>query len=171
MRRRHFLTVTCGGFLVYSLDRAPELIAAQDGKVRVPLRFFTEAEARTVAAAAARIFPSDSNGPGAEQAGVVIYIDRQLASPYGRDRYRYRGEPFLEGPPEFGYQGSLTPAKSTVRRSPLSKTFQVWKRLLRTNGCERSKNPSSFNCCAATPSKACSAIPCMAATQARSAGS
>lgn len=109
MRRRHFLTVTCGGVLVYSLDRAPELIAAQEGQVRVPLRFFTEGEARTVAAAATRIFPSDSNGPGAEQAGVAIYIDRQLASPYGRDRYRYRGEPFVEGPAEFGYQGSLTP--------------------------------------------------------------
>lgn len=109
MRRRHFLTVTCGGVLVYSLDRAPELIAAQEGQVRVPLRFFTEGEARTVAAAAARIFPSDSAGPGAEQAGVAIYIDRQLASAYGRDRYRYRREPFIEGSPEFGYQGSLTP--------------------------------------------------------------
>src|SRR2546429_6192111 len=26
--------------------------------------------------------------PGAREAGVAIYIDRQLAGPYGRDRYR-----------------------------------------------------------------------------------
>src|SRR2546429_1925435 len=41
-----------------------------------------------VLAAVSRIFPSDDSGPGAREAGVAIYIDRQLAGPYGRDRYR-----------------------------------------------------------------------------------
>ncbi|TAK20708.1 MAG: gluconate 2-dehydrogenase subunit 3 family protein [Chloroflexota bacterium] len=41
--------------------------------------FFTLAEARVVAAAAARMFPSDDLGPGAPEAGVVFYIDRALA--------------------------------------------------------------------------------------------
>jgi gluconate 2-dehydrogenase gamma chain len=109
MRRRHFLTVSCGGLLIYSLDGSLQRLAAQQGQVKIPLRFFTEPEARIVAAAAARIFPTDESGPGASEAGVVIYIDRQLGSPYGRDRYRYRGEPFLDGPPELGYQGPLTP--------------------------------------------------------------
>lgn len=111
---------------MYSLDGTPEVIAAQEGKVRVPLRFFTEAEARTAAAAAARVFPSDSNGPGAGQAGVVIYIDRQLASPYGRDRYRYRGEPFVEGAPEFGYQGALTPRQIYRQGLGLLGDFANW---------------------------------------------
>ncbi len=77
--------------------------------VRVPLRFFDEKEAVTVAAAASRILPSDANGPGAAEGGVVIYIDRQLAGPYGRDRYRYTQGPFEDGLPEQGYQGKATP--------------------------------------------------------------
>jgi gluconate 2-dehydrogenase gamma chain len=109
MRRRHFLTVSCGGLLIYSLDGSLQRLAAQQSQIKIPLRFFTEPEAHIVAAAAARIFPTDESGPGAAEAGVVIYIDRQLGSPYGRDRYRYRGEPFLHGPPELGYQGPLTP--------------------------------------------------------------
>ena len=92
MRRRHFLTLSAaslGGVLVYSLDRKSSLLSAQDKRLRVPLRFFTEEEALIVAAATSRIFPTDQSGPGAREAGVVIYIDRQLAGPYGRDRYRY----------------------------------------------------------------------------------
>ena len=113
MRRRHFLTLSAtaiGGTLVFTLDRKPMLVHAQDDrKIRVPLRFFDEREALTIAAATARIFPSDTNGPGATEAGVVIYIDRQLAGPYGRDRYRYTQPPFEDGLPEQGYQGKATP--------------------------------------------------------------
>ena len=110
--RRHFLTLSAsavGGLLVYSLDRKPSRVHAQSGTVKVPLRFFTEDEALTVAAAAARIFPSDASGPGAKEAGVVIYIDRQLASAYGRDHYRYTQPPFEPGIPEQGWQGKETP--------------------------------------------------------------
>lgn len=112
MRRRHFLTLsaaTLGGVLVYSLDRKSSLLAAQDKRLRIPLRFFDEREALIVAAAASRIFPTDQSGPGAREAGVVIFIDRQLAGPYGRDRYRYTQGPFEDGPPELGYQGKATP--------------------------------------------------------------
>ena len=112
MRRRHFLTLsaaTLGGVLVYSLDRKATLLAAQHKSVRVPLRFFTETEALIVAAAASRIFPSDDADPGAREAGVAIFIDRQLAGPYGRDRFRYTQPPFEDAPRELGYQGSATP--------------------------------------------------------------
>ncbi len=112
MRRRHFLTITAtgaGGFLVYRLDRSPQRVHAQPRTLKVPLRFFSEAQALAVAAAAARIFPADDSGPGAGDAGVVIYIDRQLAGPYGADRYRYTRAPFLDGPPELGNQGKATP--------------------------------------------------------------
>jgi gluconate 2-dehydrogenase gamma chain len=112
MRRRHFLTLsasTLGGVLIYSLDRKTSLLASQHKPIRIPLRFFTEKEALIVAAAAARIFPSDDSGPGAREAGVSIYIDRQLAGSYGRDRFRYTRPPFEEAPPELGYQGKQTP--------------------------------------------------------------
>lgn len=119
MRRRHFLTlsgVTLGGVVFYSLDRKVSLLRAdektKDKTVRIPLRFFTEAEALIVAAAVARIVPSDDSGPGAKEAGVVIYIDRQLAGPYGRDAHRYTKGPFVEDAPrEFGHQGKATPGE------------------------------------------------------------
>lgn len=116
MRRRHFLTITSttlGGALVYTLNREPYRVHAQSKPetIRIPLRFFTTEEALIVAAAAARIFPADENGPGANEAGVVIYIDRQLAGPYGRDAFRYTHGPFEPGPAELGYQGQATPAQ------------------------------------------------------------
>jgi len=101
---------------VYSLDRRVSRLSAAETStqtLKVPLRFFTRSEALTVAAAASRIFPSDEAGPGAREAGVVIYIDRQLAGPYGRDRYRYTQGPFDErAAPEFGYQGKATPRET-----------------------------------------------------------
>jgi|SRR5579863_6605845 len=112
MRRRHFLILSAaslGGVLVYSLDRKSFLLASQVKRLRIPLRFFTEEEVLIVAAATSRIFPTDQSGPGAREAGVVIYIDRQLAGPYGRDRYRYTQGPFEDGPLELGYQGKATP--------------------------------------------------------------
>jgi gluconate 2-dehydrogenase gamma chain len=112
MKRRQFLVLSAasiGGVLVYSLDRTAFLVAAEDRAIRIPLRFFTQDEAMIVAAASARIFPSDDSGPGAKEAGVVIYIDRQLAGPYGRDRHRYKQAPFDDGVREQGYQGEANP--------------------------------------------------------------
>ena len=114
MRRREFIVLPAkalGGLVLYSL--VGELIPApaQDG-VKVPLRFFTAAEAQVVQAASERIFPSDESGPGATEAGVVVYIDRQLASPYGKDARRYTKGPWVESVPEHGYQGKDTPQQS-----------------------------------------------------------
>lgn len=112
MRRRQFLAIPAGalgGTLLYVLARESARLEARDGSVAVPLRFFTTDEARVVAAACERIFPRDANGPGAIDAGVSIYIDRQLAGPYGRDKYRYVKGPFVTSVPEHGYQGKATP--------------------------------------------------------------
>jgi gluconate 2-dehydrogenase gamma chain len=113
MKRRQFLVLSVasiGGALVYSLDRRVSSLAAAQKSIRIPLRFFTEAEALIVASAASRIFPGDDAGPGAREAGVLVYIDRQLAGPWGSDRHRYTQGPFDENaPPEFGYQGKATP--------------------------------------------------------------
>jgi gluconate 2-dehydrogenase gamma chain len=132
MRRRQFLVLSAasvGGVLVYTLDRKPSVVSAQDNNstVRIPLKFFTEPEALIAAAAASRIFPSDESGPGAREAGVVIYIDRQLAGPWGRDGHRYTREPFDESAAaEFGYQGKATPRE--IYREAL-KNLQGFDRL------------------------------------------
>jgi gluconate 2-dehydrogenase gamma chain len=51
--------------------------------------FFTEAEARLVEAVAEQIIPADHD-PGAKDAGVACYIDRQLDGPYRRFQPEYR---------------------------------------------------------------------------------
>ena len=112
MRRREFLTqsaASIGGVLIYS-RQVFRLSAQANQSIRIPLRFFSQAEALIIAAASSRIFPSDETSPGAREAGVAVYIDRQLAGPWGRDRYRYTQVPFEENAPaEFGYQGKATP--------------------------------------------------------------
>jgi len=111
VKRREFLIVPAkalGGLLLSSLVGEWIPAVAADG-VKVPLRFFTAEEARVIQAATERIFPGDASGPGATEAGVTIYIDRQLASPYGKDKYRYTKGPWIESIPEHGYQGKETP--------------------------------------------------------------
>lgn len=113
MKRREFLTVpvkSLGGLLLYTVAGQPVRVAAQEkGKVRIPLLYLTESEARVVRAACARIFPSDESGPGATEANVIVYIDRQLAGPWGRDKYRYTKGPWVVSMAEHGYQGKENP--------------------------------------------------------------
>ena len=116
MRRRGFFRVTAtalGGVLFFYLDRRAVRLQAQAAetsrKLRIPLYFFTTSQAEDVAAATERIFPADESGPGAREAGVTLYIDRQLAGPYGKDEFRYLGHPFQDGVPEQGYQDSSSP--------------------------------------------------------------
>jgi gluconate 2-dehydrogenase gamma chain len=107
VKRREFILIPAkamGGLMLYSLVGELLPAVAQD-PVKVPLRFFTATEGTAIQAAAERIFPTDESGPGATEAGVVIYIDRQLASPYAKDKYRYTKGPWIESIPEHGYQG------------------------------------------------------------------
>ena len=156
MKRREFLTIPAsalGGTLLFTLAKEPLRLQAQEGNVKIPLRFFSADEAKIIAAACARIFPSDASGPGATEAGVVIYIDRQLAGPYGKDKYRYTKGPWVESVPEHGYQGkenpreiykagiqmlagltALSPAKQDDKLHSIEKT--TFFRMLRTHTIE-----------------------------------
>ncbi|MEP6505405.1 MAG: gluconate 2-dehydrogenase subunit 3 family protein, partial [Betaproteobacteria bacterium] len=72
--------------------------------------WFTDAEAAFVTAAVARLIPADELGPGAVEAGVPTFIDRQLAGPYGRGERWYMQGPWSPGLPTQGYQTRLAPA-------------------------------------------------------------
>jgi gluconate 2-dehydrogenase gamma chain len=72
--------------------------------------WFTDAEAAFVNAAVARLIPADDLGPGAVEAGVPTFIDRQLAGPYGRGERWYMQGPWSPGQPTQGWQTRLTPA-------------------------------------------------------------
>jgi gluconate 2-dehydrogenase gamma chain len=69
--------------------------------------YFSPFQAQIVNAAAGRLIPTDENGPGAIEAGVVTFIDRQLASSYGFAGRRYSFGPFASGTPTQGDQSGL----------------------------------------------------------------
>ena len=77
-----------------------------------PWRFFTADEAATIAAIADRIIPADELGPGGKDAGCALFIDRQLAGPYGTYDGLYMEAPFHpEAPANFGIQSPITPVR------------------------------------------------------------
>lgn len=73
-------------------------------------QFFTPEEAATVQALVDRLIPPDAGTPGGKDAGCAVFIDRQLAGPYGESRGLYMRPPFQEGDPQQGPQSPLTPA-------------------------------------------------------------
>ena len=72
-------------------------------------RFFTAPEWAFVQAAVARLIPADDVGPGAIEAGVHEFIDRQMEEAFGHASLWYTQGPFADAPPEFGYQGRMPP--------------------------------------------------------------
>ena len=72
--------------------------------------FFTAAESAFIEAAVARLIPKDELGPGALEAGAAVFIDSQLAGPYGRAERWYMQGPWEEGLATQGWQTRLTPA-------------------------------------------------------------
>jgi len=95
------------GHLPWVPDSASPPLAVRPG----PWRFFTPEEARLVEALADRVIPPDPQTPGGREAGCVVFIDRQLAGPYGRSAGLYTLGPFRKGTPQQGPQDPLTPAQ------------------------------------------------------------
>ena len=75
-----------------------------------PWMFFTADEAALIEAAVDRLIPPDDRGPGGKDAGCAVFIDRQLAGPYGRSAGLYLHPPFMPGAATQGYQMPDAPA-------------------------------------------------------------
>ncbi|QJE02966.1 gluconate 2-dehydrogenase subunit 3 family protein [Massilia forsythiae] len=69
--------------------------------------FFNADEWRFLNAAVDRLIPHDEHGPGAIELGVPEFIDRHMKTPYAHGSIWYMSGPWLDAPPEFGYQGKL----------------------------------------------------------------
>jgi gluconate 2-dehydrogenase gamma chain len=69
-----------------------------------PWHFFTGPEGRAVEAIADRIIPPDPETPGGKDAGCAVFIDRQMAGPYGRNDGLYNSPPFQKGTKQQGPQ-------------------------------------------------------------------
>lgn len=73
--------------------------------------FFTASEREAADAITARLIPTDETGPGAREADVVTFIDRQLAGFYGRAQRWYMHPPFPDPQDTQGYQSPHTPSE------------------------------------------------------------
>jgi gluconate 2-dehydrogenase gamma chain len=72
--------------------------------------YLNDPEWAFVNAAVAHLIPADDLGPGAIEAGVPEFIDRQLETPWGHGRLWYMQGPFQpDAVPEMGYQNNMTP--------------------------------------------------------------
>lgn len=118
LSRRRFLQYTgvvtgAAAVAVPALAMPPPLFgAAPAGHGAAPLNrgvmFFTNSlEFEVLSAAAERIFPKDSSGPGAIDLGVPYFIDNQLAGAWGYHSREYMAGPFAPGAPTQGYQSPV----------------------------------------------------------------
>ncbi|KAF1030982.1 MAG: Gluconate 2-dehydrogenase subunit 3 [Pseudomonas sp.] len=72
--------------------------------------YFTGEEWAFINAAVAHLIPADAMGPGALEAGVPEYIDRQMNTPYAAGALWFMQGPFkADAPPEMGWQSKLVP--------------------------------------------------------------
>ena len=74
-------------------------------------RFLSDGEVGFLTAAVDRLIPPDETGPSASEAGVVTFLDRQLAGDYGNGAHFYLEGPWQKGTDSQGYQSRLTPAQ------------------------------------------------------------
>jgi gluconate 2-dehydrogenase gamma chain len=74
-------------------------------------KYFTAQEGATIEAFVDRLIPADALSPGGKDCGCAVYIDRQLAGPYGRSEGWYMSGPFQDGTKQQGAQSPLTPAQ------------------------------------------------------------
>ncbi len=87
------------------------LTDAPDGAETGGWKYLNDAEVAFLTAAVDRLIPADPTGPSASEAGVVRFLDSQLAGDYGKGAHFYLGGPWGEGTPSQGYQSRFTPAQ------------------------------------------------------------
>jgi len=125
--RRSIAIVPAAGALTATGFVAGQQVAAQPASAApgpasspyTPVYFHAE-EWAFIQAAVARLIPSDDTGPGAIEAGVPEFIDRQMEGVFGHAAIWYMQGPFVPSSPLFGYQGKMPPRD--VYRSGIAAT-------------------------------------------------
>lgn len=107
--RRDFLKVAAPAAIALTHPGIPAG-SAEDAPPRYVPTFFNAIEWKFINAAVDRLIPVDAHGPGGVEAGVPIFIDRQMDMPYGHGAYFYMQGPFhIDAHPTLGYQLQYTP--------------------------------------------------------------
>jgi gluconate 2-dehydrogenase gamma chain len=121
IRRRELLLTTAmtllfasnsvlAGVVKDSLPWAPNAGSPPRAVQPGPWVYFTPEEGAAIEALVDRVIPPDPQTPGGKDAGCAVFIDRQLAGPYGSAEGLYMRGPFADGTPQQGDQSPLTPA-------------------------------------------------------------
>lgn len=103
------LRVLAGGSRWHAKETSPPMPVAPSKRM-----FLNDKEYAQVTAIFDRLIPADDLSPSASQAGCVVFIDHQLAGPYGRGDARYRKGPEQQGTDTQGDQ-SLRTAQELYR--------------------------------------------------------
>lgn len=120
--RRSFLKASAAGAALSGLALSAK---AQPAPPPVPLdeyerEYLDATEWTFVLAAVSRLIPSEGDGPGAIEARVPVFIDRELAGDYGAASDWYMQGPFQpDADPLRGWQTPLTPAQIYREAIPL----------------------------------------------------
>jgi gluconate 2-dehydrogenase gamma chain len=105
-------TMAAGAALTQTACSNEAPVARQDSKAYSPT-YFSKQEWAFINAAVDHLIPADDYGPGAIQAGVPEFIDRQMEMPYGHGKLWYMQGPFHpESIPEMGYQINQSPREA-----------------------------------------------------------
>src|SRR5262245_23825389 len=122
--RRRFLK-TLGA--LSGLGHVPDALGrTQPAPVPAPVdaySYLSPAEVGFLEAALARLIPADELGPGAKEAGVAVFIDRQLDGDFGTRTREYRQGPWAEGTPQQGDQSPLGPRE--IYRAAIAETDRL----------------------------------------------
>ncbi len=123
--RRSFLAGTAAGAALSILAGQARAQAAREVPVaEYKPEYLNPAEYAFVMAATARLIPSEGEGPGAIEARVPVFIDRQLAGDFGTAADLYMEGPFTpDADPNLGTQTPLTPAE--IYREGIA-AFDIW---------------------------------------------
>ncbi|MBE9638568.1 gluconate 2-dehydrogenase subunit 3 family protein [Salipiger mangrovisoli] len=124
--RRSFLKATAAGAalsglaLPASAQQTPKPVSLDDYQ----REYLNADEWAFIMAATARLIPSEGDGPGALEARVPVFIDRQLASDYGTaDDWYMEGPHDPNAEPARGWQTPLNPAEVYRQAIP---AFNAW---------------------------------------------
>jgi gluconate 2-dehydrogenase gamma chain len=91
------------------INTTPIMTSSKETSERL---FFTDEEASFIESVVNRLIPAEGNGPGAVEAGVPNYIDRQLGGAWGAGERLYMGGPYKpDAIPQLGYQLPYAPAE------------------------------------------------------------
>ena len=113
LSRRNVVTATGAAAAAALATSPPEASAQQPEPAPQPTTylFFNAEEAAFVEAALARLIPADDKWPGALEAGVPNFLDKELNGAWGAGERLYRSGPWQPGTPTQGYQLPLTPVE------------------------------------------------------------